>query len=389
MDRFDVVVIGGGIHGVGAAQAAAAAGFSVLLLEKNHLAYGSSSRSSKLIHGGLRYLESGQFSLVYECLHERHLLTRLAPDLVYLDRFYIPVYDSTSRSRVTLRTGLSLYAALGGLHAASRFKTLAKKQWPSLDGLKLQGMKAVYQYFDGRTDDVALTAAVMRSAAELGAESIVPAEFISAECEQDKVHIAYTVNGIKKHCEAKALVNASGAWINPVLEKIRPARSVRPVDLVQGTHLLLDNLAINHCFYLEAPQDKRAIFLLPWKNKTLLGTTETLFSGQADNVLPLQSEQDYLLEVVQHYFPCYFSGRHVISVVDKFAGLRVLPTGEGDDFSKPRDTVLYQSHDRVINVYGGKLTTYRLTAQRIMKKLQAVLPVREVKAVTHKIKLQG
>ena len=113
MDNYDVLIIGGGIHGVGTAQAAAAAGYSVLLLEKNHLAYGTSSRSSKLIHGGLRYLESAQISLVYECLHERHLLTQLAPDLVRLEKFYIPVYNNTSRSRLTLRLGLSMYALLG------------------------------------------------------------------------------------------------------------------------------------------------------------------------------------------------------------------------------------------------------------------------------------
>ena len=306
MDNYDVVVIGGGIHGVGAAQAAAAAGYSVLLLEQNNLAYGSSSRSSKLIHGGLRYLESAQFHLVYECLHERHLLTRLAPDLVYLDSFYIPIYDSTSRSRLTLRTGLSLYALLGGLHSSTHFQALSKKQWQTLDGLKQPGLKAVYQYYDGRTDDYALTHAVMRSAIELGAESVIPAEFISAQCEPDKVQITYLDNGVEKHCSASVLINATGAWANPVLEKITPVSNGMAVDLVQGTHLVLEGIPINHCFYFEAPQDRRAIFMLPWKNKTLLGTTETLFTGQPENVSPQQHEKEYLLDVVQHYFPEHF-----------------------------------------------------------------------------------
>ena len=385
MAYYDVVVIGGGIHGVGVAQAAAAAGFSVLLLEKNELASGSSSRSSKLIHGGLRYLESAQFSLVHECLHERHLLMSLAPDLVSLDRFYIPVYESTSRSSMTLRAGLFLYAILGGLKVSTRFHALSKKHWSSLDSLKQQGLKAVYQYYDARTDDHALTHAVMHSAIELGTELIMPATFVSAQCEQDRVHISYLDNGIEKHCEASALVNATGAWINSVLEKIKPASSVMAIDLVQGTHLVLADMPIQHCFYLEAPQDKRAIFLMPWKNKTLLGTTETHFSGLPENVHPQQDEKDYLIDVAQHYFPEHKN----FTVADEFAGLRVLASAEENDFNKPRDTVLYKSQNRVINIYGGKLTTYRSTAERVMKKLSSVLPSAKRKALTDNIKLTG
>jgi len=397
MDNYDVVIIGGGIHGVGVAQAAAAAGYSALLLEKNALAYGSSSRSSKLIHGGLRYLESAQFSLVYECLHERQLLAKLAPDLVYLESFHIPVYRTTSRSRLTIRTGLSLYALLGGLTSAARFNTLPKKQWDSLDGLEQHDLTAVFRYFDGRTDDAALTRAVMNSAITLGAEMLMPAEFVGAACEQDNVQITYVVDGITKQCQASALINATGAWINPVLEKINPVCKAKEIDLVQGTHLILDNVPIDHCFYLEAPQDKRAVFVLPWKNKTLVGTTETRFTGSPDSVKPEPLERDYLLTVVRHYFPAYSaevsSGlavqKKTIQVGDAFAGLRVLPAGSENDFSKPRDTVLYQSHNRIINVYGGKLTTYRLTADRIIKKIQDVLPVRKQVALTRNINLEA
>ena len=387
MDCYDIVVIGGGIHGAGVAQAAAAAGHSVLLLEKNSLAYGSSSRSSKLIHGGLRYLESAQFHLVHECLQERHLLVHIAPDLVYLDKFYIPIYESTSRSRLTLFTGLSIYAVLGGLKASTHFRSLNKRQRLSLDGLKQQGLKAVFQYYDGRTDDRLLTTAVMKSAIELGAESVIPAAFVSAECGHDYVDVTYVDNSVTKHCRAGALVNATGAWINPVLEKISPARPVMSIDLVQGTHLVLEEFPIRHSFYFEAPQDKRAVFLLPWKNKTLLGTTETHFSGQPENVRPLQKEKDYLLEIVQHYFPDYSASGNTFNVADEFAGLRVLPSGKKNDFSKPRDTVLYRSHSRVINIYGGKLTTYRLTAERIIKKLHNVLPVRQERVLTRNIML--
>lgn len=389
MDIYDIVVIGGGIHGAGAAQAAAAAGYSVLLLEKHKLAYGSSSRSSKMIHGGLRYLESAQFHLVHECLYERHLLTQIAPDLVYLDRFYIPVYESTSRSRLALFSGLSLYAVLGGLKQSTHFHQLKKDQWASLDGLKLQGLKAVYQYYDGRTDDNLLTHAVMNSAIELGAELALPAEFIDARCEPDSIHVTYCENGMNKTCRTRAMVNATGAWVNPVLERITPVQPGMSIDLVQGTHLVLNDLPVKHCFYFEAPRDKRAVFLLPWKDKALLGTTETHYSGMPENVRPLPQEKDYLLDLVYHYFPQYSASSNALKVVDEFAGLRVLPSGQNNDFNKPRDTVLHRSHQRVINVYGGKLTTYRMTAERVIKMLAKVLPARHKKASTRKIILKA
>lgn len=385
MDRYDVVIIGGGIHGVGVAQAAAASGHSVLLLEKTDLACATSSQSTKLIHGGLRYLESAKFSLVYESLQERDLLTRIAPDLVRLEKFHIPIYQSTSRSRMILRLGLSLYALLGGLRPSTRFHVLDKKQWDTLDGLKQDKLKAVYQYHDGRVDDVALTRAVMHSATELDAELAVPAEFTSADCESDKVHVSYKEGGVEIHCTASVLVNATGAWVNQLLKKITPEKSVMNIDLVQGTHLLLNDMPVKHCFYLEAPQDKRAVFVLPWKNKTLLGTTETSFTGQPDDVQPQQHEKDYLLDVVRHYFP----ENKTFNVAGSFSGLRVLPSGKGSHFRKPRESVLYRSHPRVINIYGGKLTTYRLVAKRVIEKLREVLPSRKVIALTENIELKG
>ena len=368
MEHYNVVVIGGGIHGSGTAQAMAAAGYKVMLLEKKQLANGSSSRSSKLIHGGLRYLESAQFSLVHECLYERHLLTQIAPELVRLEKFYIPIYDTTSRSRFTLRMGLSLYALLGGLEKSTWFRSLASSKWSSLDGLKQDDLKAVYQYTDGRTDDKALTRAVMQSAIVLGAQLAMPAEMQSAQVEPDKVNITYDDSGISKHVTSDLLVNASGPWVNKVLEKITPLEKGMNIELVQGAHLLLDNLPIQHCFYLESPHDTRAIFLLPWKNKTLIGTTETTYQGAPDNV-------------VYDYFPDHTE----FSISETFAGLRVLPAVGEDHFSKSRDTILERSHPRVINIYGGKLTTYRLVSERIVEQCQNVLPQKKRITTTNKL----
>src|SRR5690348_12268607 len=169
MSQFDVIVVGAGIHGVGVAQAAAAAGQKVLLLEQHIPAFGTSSRSSKLIHGGLRYLESGQFHLVRESLLERALMLKNAPELVRLRAFHIPLYRETRRKPWQIMLGLSMYAVLGGFKRGCRFGLLSKKDWSQLDGLKTDNLRAVFRYYDGQTDDALLTRSVLQSAMRLGA----------------------------------------------------------------------------------------------------------------------------------------------------------------------------------------------------------------------------
>jgi glycerol-3-phosphate dehydrogenase len=180
MKDYDVIVVGGGIHGAGVLQAAMAAGYSGLLIEKRGLASGTSSRSSKLIHGGLRYLESGQFGLVRESLRERAIHLRIAPDLVHLKAFYIPIYRDTRRRPWQLELGLSMYALLGGFAAGTGFGRVPRRQWSALDGLETQGLDAVVRYHDAQTDDAELTRAVVRSAQDLGGELAMPASFIGA-----------------------------------------------------------------------------------------------------------------------------------------------------------------------------------------------------------------
>ena len=190
-EHYDVVVIGAGIHGAGIAQAAAAGGYTVLLLEQHAPAFGTSSRSSKLIHGGLRYLETGQFALVRECLREREFLLKLAPDLVRLVPFYIPVYRHTTRRPWQIHTGLSLYALLGGLGEHVRFTRVPRTQWDELDGIATHDLQAVYRYFDAQTDDAALTRAVLYSAQTLGATVKVPAEFLNATLLPETCSVVY------------------------------------------------------------------------------------------------------------------------------------------------------------------------------------------------------
>ena len=380
---YDVVVIGGGIHGVGVAQAAAAAGYSVLLLERVALASGTSSRSSKLIHGGLRYLESARFGLVRESLREREILLRIAPGLVHRVPFHIPVYGNSRRPSWMIRAGLGLYALLGGLSRQTRFETLPRTRWHGLDGLDPRGLRAVFRYQDAQTDDALLTQAVMRSAQKLGAELRCPANFLSARRSGDDF-VVHILEGEDEHiCRARTLVNAAGPWVGTVLERITPRPTVLPVDLVQGAHIIVGNETRHGIYYLEAPQDGRAVFVMPWQEHTLVGTTETPYDGNLSAVSARPEEITYLQETLWRYFP-----GHRGKLLGSFAGLRVLPHGSGPAFHRSRETILHPDnpdHVRLVTVYGGKLTGYRATAARVMHLLKRSLPARAPRADTSEI----
>ena len=390
MTHVDVVVIGGGIHGVGVAQAAAAAGHSVLLLEKADLAAGTSSRSSKLIHGGLRYLESGQLHLVRESLRERHILLAIAPELVRLKRFILPLYRETRRHPWQLRVGLSLYAVLGGLGPETRFGTLPRREWAQLDGLETRGLRTVLRYFDAQTDDVELTRAVMRSAQSLGAHMLAPAEFFAAELREGSVIVRYTHNGAPEECIARVLVNASGPWVKRAMERISPRVPSPTIELVQGTHIVVRDSPPRGIYYVESPRDGRAIFVMPWHGSMLVGTTETRFRGDPDAVEPLMAEKHYLVGVLRRYFPRH-AQLQVRDLIDSFAGVRVLPAGTGHAFHRSRETLLISDrthHPRVLGIYGGKLTGYRATAEHVVERIRDSLPQTRARADTRTLILK-
>ena len=387
--RVDVLVVGGGIHGAGCAQAAAAAGHSVLLLEQRALAAGSSSRSSKLIHGGLRYLESGQWRLVRESLHERTTLLRLAPDLVKLRQFHIPLYRDTRRRGWQLRIGLALYAVLAGFDRSAHFGTVPRRRWGELDGLRCQGLQQVYWYHDAQTDDRLLTEAVVRSAQSLGAELRMPAQLVGAELHTDGVVARCREGDREFECQAKVLIKAAGPWAAAVARTLTPAIEVPRLELVQGSHLILDLPASERLYYVESPRDGRAVFVLPWHGRTMVGTTEVRFSGDPARVHPSPNELKYLLGVYRHYFGEH--GRPAPPVMDAFAGLRVLPAGAGHAFHRSRETLLLPDRaqrPRVLSIYGGKLTTWRAVAGRVQTLVAASLPERPPRARTDQLPLR-
>lgn len=373
---YDVVVIGGGINGAGIAQAAAAGRYRVLLLEKTAMAAGTSSKSSKLVHGGLRYLESYEFGLVRESLVERSLLLKNAPELVQLQTFVVPLYRNTRRGPLLLRTGLRLYWLLSGRSEDARFETLPREEWGRLQGLRTDNLRKVFRYRDARTDDAALTRAVMDSALSLGAELHCPAELTGAQMHPSGTEIVYLAGGQERTVTTRVVVNAAGPWVNQVARRLAADVPRIPVELVQGAHIEVPGEMGEDFFYLESPRDGRAVFVMPRDGRLIIGTTETRYRDDPDKVRPLSAEESYLLGVLKHYFPSY-SHFDRDKLLSSWAGLRVLPGGKGHAFHRSRETILHTDRDekpRLLSVYGGKLTTYRATAEKVLQKISPSLP---------------
>jgi len=383
---YDLAVIGGGIHGAGVAQAAAAAGHRVLLVERDGWGSGTSSRSTKLIHGGLRYLANGELRLVRESLRERRILERIAPGLVQPDRFHVPLYGDSRLRPWQLRLGLALYWALAGLRPGERFTRVPSDRWPQFAGLRQDGLQALFAYRDARTDDRRLTAAVAASAAALGATLACPARMTGATHQPGGWQIRLRIGDRDCAVSARILVNCAGPWADRIAASITPAPPRPRIELVQGAHLVLDQPRIEHCYYLEVPEDGRALFLLPWQGRTLLGTTETPFAGDPDRVAVTPAEEAYLLRTLRHYFPAVEP-----RVVDRFAGLRVLPASDRSPFRRSREVMLIRAPRRkpdYLAVYGGKLTGYRATASRVLELARGNLPHRRPRADTRYLTLQ-
>jgi glycerol-3-phosphate dehydrogenase len=380
----EVAVVGGGILGVGAAQACAAAGYSCAVVEQTGWAAGTSSRSSKLIHGGLRYLETKQFELVRESLAERAILLRIAPELVKPLAFNIPVYPATTRRPWQLWAGLGLYGVLAGFTALARFGTRSPRAL-ARTGLEQDGLQRVFRYWDAQTDDARLTRAVLASARALGVEAICPATLVAAEREDTGYRLRLDGQGGTRELRCGYLVNAGGPWVNEVVARIAPVATQRNIDRVLGSHLVLEGRLHDEAFYLESPVDRRAVFVLPWHDgTTLLGTTERPFEGDPAQAAVNADDRAYLLATLRHYFPAERP-----RIVREFAGVRVLPHGDGRAFQRPRDCVFHvdAAHPNLVSLYGGKLTGYRHTGQDVVAKVRQALGPRPHRADTATLRL--
>lgn len=367
--NYDVVIIGGGIHGAGCAQSLSARGYSSLLIEKNTIGFGTSSKSSKLIHGGLRYLESGQLNLVRKSLKERAILQRIAPELVHKRKFLIPIYKKNRLKNWQITIALYLYNLLGNFRDDTAFSRIPKENWSDYD-IKKKGLVSILQYWDAQTDDLELTKSVINSAKEMSCDVLEQTEFIKASIEKDKnVLVKLSIDNHELEVKTKLVINAAGPWVEKIQSLIDFTPKGPMVDLVQGTHIEFDQLISKNIFYLESPSDHRPIFIMPWKDGTLIGTTEVLYKGNPEENQPTQDEIHYLKETLYHYFPNY-SGKFI----NAWSGLRVLPKPNNSNINKrqfskqARDTELIvdrTEEPRAISIFGGKLTAYRITAKNV------------------------
>jgi glycerol-3-phosphate dehydrogenase len=375
-ERFDLIIIGGGINGAGIARDAALRGLRVALVEQSDFASGTSSRSSKLIHGGLRYLEQGEIRLVLEATRERERLRRLAPHLVRPMRFVYPIYAGGPVSKWKLAAGLWAYDFLAGIRSVHLHRMLgaaaAARDEP---GLRTDGLRGAGVYWDCWTDDARLVLETLLSARDAGAVAVSYARVVGFVKEAGRVvgvQLTDSLGGREVTVRGRAVVNAAGPWVDVVsaMDEPGPPR-IRPT---KGVHIVVPRARIGHeaAIVLHAVQDGRVMFVIPWDECSLVGTTDTDHPGGAE-VPPTVEREDvaYLLETVNHYFPA--AKLTPTDVVSAFAGLRPLVAPEEGNGESPsdvsREEEIFTSRSGVITIAGGKLTTYRLIAAEVVDRV--------------------
>ncbi|MCL4066252.1 glycerol-3-phosphate dehydrogenase [Pseudomonas sp. GX19020] len=374
-DMIDLFVIGGGINGAGMARDAAGRGLSVVMAEKDDLAQGTSSRSGKLVHGGLRYLEYYEFRLVREALIEREVLLNAAPHIIWPMRFVLP-HSPTDRPAWLVRLGLFLYDHLGGRKKLPGTRTLNLHRDPEGAAI-LDQYKKGFEYSDCWVDDARLVALNALGAAEKGATILTRSPVTSAVRENGGWTVTVRNHqGAEQVCRAKCIVNCAGPWVSDVIQNVAHTKSTRGVRLVKGSHIIVPKWWAGQNAYLVQNHDKRVIFINPYEgNMALIGTTDIPWEGRAEDVEINESEIDYLLKCVNRYFKEKLRRE---DVVHAYSGVRPLfDDGKGNPSAVTRDYVFDLDETGgapMLNVFGGKITTFRELAERGMHKLKHIFP---------------
>ena len=367
-ERFDVIVVGGGITGAGVALDAANRGFTTAVVDQDDFASGTSSKSSKLVHGGLRYLQQGEIGLVYEALAERQVLRKIAPHLVGLMPFMIPMFKRNGllNPKIARALGLAMwqYDLTGGVRIGKRHRRLTKQQalehMPSLDG---DNLHSAYLYFDAQADDARLTLEIIQTAVvRHGAVAANRCKVVSIDKPVKLFEVGLELDGEIVDVEANCVVNATGVWSDSVRamdEGVDPG-SIRPA---KGVHIAVPRELVQTdvAVVVPVPGDKRSVFVVPWGAVTYVGTTDTDYQGDIDTVGCTKDDVDYLLSAINKSTTSELTAA---DVVGSWAGLRPLVVADGSgrtaDLSRRHSVTVSESG--VISVTGGKLTTYRRMA---------------------------
>ena len=366
---YDILVIGGGINGAGIARDAAGRGLSVMLVEKDDLASHTSSASTKLVHGGLRYLEHYEFRLVRESLIERERLLKIAPHIIWPLRFVLP-HDEGLRPKWMLRLGLFLYDNLGGRKLLPATRTVNLRDYPHADVLE-ERLKKGFEYSDCWVEDSRLVALNALDAKEHGAAILTRTECIGLERRSgDWTATLRTHDGTEQQVKARVVVNAAGPWVDDVLGLAKPGNNHRNLRLVKGSHLIFPKLYEGRHAYIFQNKDNRIVFAIPYERDfTLVGTTDVLFTGDPDEVHISTEEKAYICDAVNEYLKQDVSPEQAVA---DYSGVRPLyEDHSADNSTVTRDYVFSLDEDGppVLSIFGGKITTYRKLAEHALEKL--------------------
>ncbi len=372
----DIAIIGGGINGAGIARDAAGRGLKVLLCEKDDFAEGTSSRSGKLVHGGLRYLEYYEFRLVREALIEREVLLASAPHIIWPMRFVLP-HSPEQRPAWLIRTGLFLYDHLGGRKQLAASRGLDLAHAPEGAPFRTEFRRG-FEYSDCWVDDARLVILNLIDASRNGAKILPRTRAVSARREGEVwVLQLQGEDGEMQVVRSRALVNAAGPWVQDVLRGVAGTNSAHNVRLVKGSHIVVPKFWSGSQAYLLQNTDRRVIFVNPYEGDfALVGTTDIAYGGRAEDVAIDQAEISYLLQVLQRYFR---APPQPHEIVHAFSGVRPLYDDNAENPSAVTRDYVFEIHGAqdtapLLSIFGGKITTYRRLAEQALQRLQPWFP---------------
>mgnify|MGYP000862191581 CR=1 FL=1 len=368
-DIYDIFIIGGGINGAGIARDASGRGLKVYLAEKGKVGSATSSWSSKLIHGGLRYLENYEFKLVAESLREREVISRIAPKITKPLPFVIP-HSKKLRSKLLIRLGLFLYDNLGGktkipksskINFNKKYKNILQSKF--VDG---------FQYYDVQVDDKKLVEMNIGDSKKMGATILEDTKVIDAKRNENFWEITLDNNDIVK---SKILINAAGPWINETVNNVLKINTNKSIRLVRGSHIITKKLYEEDVAFTLQNDDNRIVFVIPYKEEfSLIGTTE-VDVNTPDNPSISDDEKIYLINSINNHFVKQISQ---VDIVDTYSGIRPLIEDFKEASKVSRDYVfdlnIQKAGSPLLNIYGGKLTTYRKLSEKVMEELTPYLP---------------
>ena len=379
---YDIFIIGGGINGAGIARDAAGRGLKVFLAEKNKVGSATSSWSSKLIHGGLRYLENYEFKLVRESLKEREVIIKIAPQITKPLPFVIP-HTKKLRSKLLIRLGLFLYDNLGGKTKIPKSSKIDfNKKFMNI----LQShFKIGFQYYDVQVDDKKLVEMNINDAKKLGASVVENRKVTNAKRLNEGWEINLDNNEV---VQSKILINAAGPWINEIVNNVIKVNANKSIRLVRGSHIIIRKLYEEEVAFTLQNDDNRIVFVIPYKNDySLIGTTEVNVNTP-DNPKISDEEKIYLINTINNHFVKQISQK---DIVDTYSGIRPLIEDFKEATRVTRDYVfdlnLEHKNSPLLNIYGGKLTTYRKLSEKVMEELSPYLPNTKIKNWTASKKL--